>query len=993
MKKKLKMLPLLFLAVFTSFNAFARGGIMAEDTGKKLQVVSTQWFKIIYTESTEQNAAVLYANADRIYQELADMYLWEEPPCKLPVVLTSNVELYNAYFNMTPYNRIVLYVAPPMEDLYVDYDIFLDCFKHELTHCFTFNMKNGFWRTVDTILGEYLYPGMLTISPGMAEGATLTSESVTGYGRMNDEFSHQSVRQAKIEGKFPEFKDVQGANDWGSSLNYYYYNGAFHQYLQDKYGMEKYSDWWYNCVNNSITISGAFKKAYGFSIKNAWNDFKHEYPVPQVAENPVLAKEAKDFFDKNAIRYSKKNHSGLSLSSLSYSEKGLTYLDEGASAVYFISKDEINNQIPKAQKLFRWNNIEKAVQSSDGKYIAFTGYDLSAANYRYYVKIYNTESKKFLSLKGHGYKDASIVKKGDKYYLLTLKFKGEDERICITEFTDAGFGSSKEIQFPRVDLPFDFVQVADGQFAYILLSRMSFAVCIADVDGNVLRSYESPAPIRGLSYDSASDILYFAYTEKNTMPRLGSLNLSSSTFRFTENDFSGGVWNPLVAENEAIYAGHFFNEDRLLIKSLDTFTYKAEVAAEENVLNENEIALNEEEAKWLEDFKSVEKHNYNIFNTPKGMIFPFCQLNSNSYDKKHSGATFSLPYGLTYITSNPWASNELAITAGYGWQTDSYGIGMSYTAACDTGLYIYSISGQGEFDSDGFKSTEGQIQLQLAKSFASRSAFVFSPAVLAHYGRSNALPEEYMPANSPLSLEMPKLEKGFGKTSDMNNYFYFQATAPVYYHNIVKTRAARYGKSGFLLGFTPLYIYSSNVTENIEEFSNFDISVFMEVYIPHLLPVDCSLGYTYNLPTKFVFQAFNTNVMGTSFVSIPLMPELAYIYGETVLVAGEVQKSLPVFSFFYLNDYSLSLAGFYGYGYNEKRDYTNTFADFGTYISDIQNGDILPRAELQLKLSLGFNPLNFGMLNGNMNLSASYGIELKNEKINPAGHLYIDVAF
>ena len=380
-------------------------------------------------------------------------------------------------------------------------------------------------------------------------------------------------------------------------------------------------------------------------------------------------------------------------------------------------------------------------------------------------------------------------------------------------------------------------------------------------------------------------------------------------------------------------------------------------------------------------------------NTPKGMILPFCQLNSNSYDKKHSGATFSLPYGLTYITSNPWASNELAITAGYGWQTDSYGIGMSYTAACDTGLYTYSISGQGEFDSDGFKSTEGQIQLQLAKSFASRSAFVFSPAVLAHYGRSNALPEEYMPGNSPLSLEMPKLEKGFGKTSDMNNYFYFQATAPVYYHNIVKTRAARYGKSGFLLGFTPLYIYSSNVTENIEEFSNFDISVFMEVYIPHLLPVDCSLGYTYNLPTKFVFQAFNTNVMGTSFVSIPLMPELAYIYGETVLVAGEVQKSLPVFSFFYLNDYSLSLAGFYGYGYNEKRDYTNTFADFGTYISDIQNGDILPRAELQLKLSLGFNPLNFGMLNGNMNLSASYGIELKNEKINPAGHLYIDVAF
>ncbi len=993
MKKKFKMLPLLFLAVFTSFNAFARGGIMAEDTGKKLQVVSTQWFRIIYTESTEQNAAVLYANADKIYQELADMYLWEEPPCKLPVVLTSNVELYNAYFTMSPYNRIVLYVAPPMEDLYVDYDIFLDCFKHELTHCFTFNMKNGFWRTVDTIFGEYLNPGLLTVSPGMAEGATLTSESVTGYGRMNDEFSHQSVRQAKIEGKFPEFKDVQGANDWGSSLNYYYYNGAFHQYLQDKYGMQKYSDWWYNCVNNSITISGAFKKAYGITLNSAWNDFKLYYPVPDVAENPVVAKQAEDFFNKKAIRYSKKNHSGLSLSSLSYSEKGFTYLDEGGSTVYFVSKDEINQTEPVSAKLFRWNNIEKAVQSVDGKYVAFTGYDLSSVNYRYYVKIYNTESKKFLTLPGHGYKDASIVKKGDKYYLLTLKFKGEDERICITEFTDKGFGQSKEIEFPRVDLPFDFVQTGDGQFAYILLSRMSFAIYIGDVEGNILKSYECPVPVRGLSYNPESNALYFAYTEKNTMPRLGSLNLSNSTFKLTKDDFSGGVWNPVIAGNYALYVGHFFNEDRMLIKALDTFDYRSEVEAKENVISEKEIVLNEDEARWIENFKSVEKHNYNVFDIPKGQILPFSQISSNSYDQKHGGATFSLPFGLTYITSNPWASNQLSITAGYGWQTDSYGFGMNYLAACDTGLYTYAISGQGEFDSDGFKSTEGQIQLQLAKSFASRSAFVFSPAVLAHYGRSNALPEEYMPDNSPLSLEMPKLEKGFGKTSDMNNYFYFQATAPVYYHNIVKTRAARYGKSGFLLGFTPLYAYSKNVTENIEEYSTFDISVFMEVYIPHILPIDCSLGQTYNLPTKLVLQAFNTNVLGTNFVAVSSMPRLAFVYGETVLFAGEIQKAVPYLSFLYFNEFSLSLFGYFGYDYNSSRDYTNTFTDFGTYISDIQNGDILPRAELQLKCSIGYNPLNIGMLNGRMNLSASYGVHFEEGKISPVGHFYYDITF
>ena len=100
---------------------------------------------------------------------------------------------------------------------------------------------------------------------------------------MNNEYAMQIVKQAKIEGVFPKYAEIQGARDIYPSTNAsYIFGGMFCKWLQEKYGMEKYSEFWYRCVNfKSLTYIGCFKKVYGISIKTAWKEFYDSIEIPE----------------------------------------------------------------------------------------------------------------------------------------------------------------------------------------------------------------------------------------------------------------------------------------------------------------------------------------------------------------------------------------------------------------------------------------------------------------------------------------------------------------------------------------------------------------------------------------------------------------------------------------------------------------------------------------------------------------------------------------
>ena len=155
-----KVFSLLLICLFF-VNVFAYNGLLSGT--EELKIVKTEWFDIIYPETAERGASVLYDNADRIYEEVTAQY-GLEPSYRFVVTITDKLDNYNAFFAPIPYNRIVLFhtSTAKIDDLSGGFSQgFLQTFYHELTHAVTFNMKNGFWDGVTTVFGDPMVLGYL----------------------------------------------------------------------------------------------------------------------------------------------------------------------------------------------------------------------------------------------------------------------------------------------------------------------------------------------------------------------------------------------------------------------------------------------------------------------------------------------------------------------------------------------------------------------------------------------------------------------------------------------------------------------------------------------------------------------------------------------------------------------------------------------------------------------------------------------------------------
>ncbi|MBR6340748.1 MAG: hypothetical protein IKR64_02500, partial [Treponema sp.] len=300
----------------------------------ELRVSQTEFFDIIYAPPSAPTAQILYEHADDILRELAAAY-GLEAYFRLPVVITSTVEQFNAYYADSPFNRIVIYDTAKIEDLAVFSQTLLSTFTHELTHAVTFNHKSRGMRLASKIFGDIISAHYITVTSGMAEGATVAYESSKGQGRLNDPYALQQLRQAKIENLFPSYSDVKGASEEYPVNSFYYFNGAFAEYLQSNYGMEKYALFWYRCINGkNLTTAGAFKKVYGIKLNKAWQNFKDSYRVPEVlAANPLAAGQVKDFFKPDQEDFSIQNQAGALYSDLCLTPQGLYYIDKSCSSV------------------------------------------------------------------------------------------------------------------------------------------------------------------------------------------------------------------------------------------------------------------------------------------------------------------------------------------------------------------------------------------------------------------------------------------------------------------------------------------------------------------------------------------------------------------------------------------------------------------------------------------------------------------------------------
>lgn len=959
---------------------------------KNLRVTKTKWFDIIYPARCEKSAAILYEKADEVYDEVTAQY-GITPFFRMPLVITPAVDNYNAFWTAVPYNHIALYDTgySGAGELALFSEKLLSTFRHELTHAVTYNMKNDFWKGVSKVLGDCIVPGMISVTTGMAEGATLTSESASGEGRLNDEYAKHYVKQAKLENQFPAYHDVSGASDISPSGAPYYFNGAFHQWLQDNYGMEAYSEFWYRVVNGkNITIAGAFKNSFGIKLQEAWLQFKNDYEVPDIPSNPVSAGIVQDFFEPEGCDYSRMNDAGSLYGSLTTSAQRLVWLDRFGGRVFTLNSETspsspahtpsyTNSKSPAFRELFCLTGLTVLRLSNDGRFLAASYLSENSNGVKARVRLYDFERGAFYSVRHAGLKEAAVVKCGGDWYLVAQKYFDQQYSIVVYKIIMSADGRRvKDTQlFSEVLLgaetsSFAFTPLDKGNFAYIKQQGLLFSICVNSVEGSLIKEYPFPKgmTVRSLSYSSQdSGSLCFSYTKNGTMPRLGMLKTDGQIF-LSPQDISGGVFEPVIFDGKVIYIGRFLRQNRILC--MDMSYGESEVAGGNDAWRGYEpVNINDEPVSRTGESvnKDVSKSNsespditekttdiilklpstpYNPFPyLSRGLLVPLSNYKTAGIVSENVTSTFFNNFypGISYITANPWAdgsSDYYVLTAGWNFVTNTLGTSFTITKGTATNLLNTQTEIKSEFNSNGWKQGGIISTISSGIEVGNRSSISIS-----------------------------------NKASALFNYqglYSLSEVAAIQFSTIKRAGPGRFERKGFSVSLSFGRFYEAYFPDTSPNKQNLhvvqDSTVLSSVFrlcIPHLLPFESKYGYTYNLPLTisagllpsssiYGYNKFEKNVLKKE-MGTPIFDVLV----ESTVFSIDIQKSIPVFTAFYLNDIYVAL----GYaatgtaGSASKNGFQTAL--LGEYFKALADGRGYYLDSIYLKAGLDFNP-NIGAL-------------------------------
>lgn len=562
---------------------------------KKLSVIKTEYFDFIFAEESAASARHLALCADDLYRKAAGMLHIREHR-RFPVLLTRETAVFNAYFTTFPYNRIVLYDSAPPSSFSVFSDNLASVFYHELVHALTLNIRSPFWKGMAAVFGDAFTPSfMLNLPSSFTEGAAVSFESADGQGRLNDAFSLHVVRQAKLENKFPGWQDVTGAyGAYTDGSLPYMFGAAFSSYIQQKYGMDTYAEFWEESgkVHFFKLSAGIFKKVYGLSLTQAWNDFKDSYPVPHCEADlpPALC-------PPSSSEYRAGLRGEHLYANLTSSPAGLAWYDTVSSSVMFlpIEGSESRRKSAAAEAdgapLFAEKPVvlctsdlsERLTFSRSGDFLTLSGVS-GGAKAKRKARVYDMKKKRFVldvyGLSGAfiaetpaGIKTAgenSVGSKSAGEGIAAAKVVAGIERedlsysLVLYDFDElTGAGSSapskssdshscapfKRIRFPQGVFPFDAVDAGNGRIMCILkhasfsgeLKRLSCSLFLYDMKTDKALVYEFAD--QPLSEESA----FFNPSLRYLSAYGGSMYLSCAQDSFSQpalafldlNDFEG----------------------------------------------------------------------------------------------------------------------------------------------------------------------------------------------------------------------------------------------------------------------------------------------------------------------------------------------------------------------------------------------------------------------------------------------------------------------
>lgn len=675
--RKLILAIILTAAVLLPLSASVTGGT------RGLRTASTEHFDIIYQPESEETAALLYDNCEDIYSSLVEFF-GTDPKLHIPVTVTKEFKTLNAYYTSFPANRIVIFDTISESGFLSVYpQTILYIFRHELTHGFQFNYRGPFINALSKVFGDPIsLSPFLYMTKSLSEGGAVLSESTTGYGRINDSYSMQIVKQAKIEGLFPNYVEIAGARDtYPSGLLYYNFAACFMQYLSDTYGQENIATLWVRMGRPGFfeSLSHMYRERTGKSIRELWLDFYDSIEVPEQTTQPTRTE-----------------NTGTYLSPVLTADNKL-YLYHGSTGAVVQAKQTEEETIETREILLNPTNEISMGISQDGTRLLIPNIQETSAEVRLYdlktgklLKRFQqaqeqskeeTENKKEEEIidknKTYIYRSGCFVQTEDAEYILLASNAGQRTRLSLIDQE-----TYEPIEGKTVDLGYDVVAssltpIAANQTAFILRYQGIDHIAVLDVDTMEIRILDNPDNIRFMSLSKGTDgdqkVLSFVWypddAKSTNLGRYGEITIETindekATVRLSQTDISGSMRECIRVNDEVIFTSYYYQERNLsTIKINELNTDQIETTFMFSKFDESmapgiyTTALSEASRKY---------HSIKYFKD--GILIP-------AADVTFGDGTSAFGLGVNWITMDPTETFQHTINA--GWTQGS--IGLSYT--------------------------------------------------------------------------------------------------------------------------------------------------------------------------------------------------------------------------------------------------------------------------------------------------------------------------
>ena len=225
------------------------------------------------------------ASAERAWTLLSERFV-EGPEERVQLLLTDHADVANGFATPVPFNRITIFVSPPMDGTNIShFDDWLELvITHELVHTFHIDLTGTIGGVLRTVFGRV--PGSWPVFPSAAtptwfvEGlATYYESRLTGAGRVKGTWHDMVLRTAALEGALGSVDRVSGSSPvWPHGSRPYIYGSAFLQYVSERYGEDVIGDFAEAAAGQWIPfrMNAAAHDAFRSTVAEAWDAWQAE---------------------------------------------------------------------------------------------------------------------------------------------------------------------------------------------------------------------------------------------------------------------------------------------------------------------------------------------------------------------------------------------------------------------------------------------------------------------------------------------------------------------------------------------------------------------------------------------------------------------------------------------------------------------------------------------------------------------------------------------